>query len=67
MSSLKASSVHIPDLKDMSQVEKAGEGSVVETSGEVFDHSEYRALGWYVLLTAIALVHCLAEAALTSF
>lgn len=38
----------------MSQLEKTGESSVVETSGEVFDHSEYRALGWYVLITTIA-------------
>jgi hypothetical protein len=54
MASLKASSVHNPDLKDMSHLEKTGESSVVETSGEVFDHSEYRALGWHVLLTSIA-------------
>jgi hypothetical protein len=50
MASLKEGSIHDPDQKTMHEPEKAGESYAVENPGEVFNQSEYRALGWYVQL-----------------
>lgn len=50
MASLKEGTVGNPDQKDTSELEKLGESYAVENPGEVFDQSEYRALGWYALL-----------------
>ncbi|KAL2212796.1 neutral amino acid transporter [Sarocladium strictum] len=46
MASLKEGSIHDPDQKTMHELEKAGESYAVENPGEVFNQSEYRALGW---------------------
>ncbi|KAL9941637.1 hypothetical protein D7B24_003687 [Verticillium nonalfalfae] len=46
MASLKEGTVCSPDQKDNSELEKVGESYAVENPGEVFDQSEYRALGW---------------------
>ncbi|EGY21030.1 uncharacterized protein VDAG_02554 [Verticillium dahliae VdLs.17] len=63
MASLKEGTVGNPDQKDTSELEKLGESYAVENPGEVFDQSEYRALGW-IPAAVILLTLCFATGVL---